>query len=283
MSTPAPGVLVPRDAATVMLLRDGPDGVEVFMMRRTLNAAFVGGFYVFPGGAVDAADRAAEVEASCVGLTDADASEQLSIPSGGLAFWVAAVRECFEEAGVLLAAGADGTLVHFADDRSEHRFEAHRRAVHAGERRLIDICADEGLRLAVGDIEYVSHWITPVGEPRRFDTRFFVARAPIGQEPLHDDHETIASLWVRPADALARQVVGRAADDHAHDQSPRVPGAVRHDRGGDGRRRHHPAPADDRARAATEVRRRRGADAGRRRLRAGRPEHRWVTTSLLRR
>ena len=115
MSTPAPGVLVPRDAATVMLLRDGTEGVEVFMMRRTLNAAFVGGFYVFPGGAVDAADRHAEVEASCLGLTDADASEQLGIPSGGLAFWVAAVRECFEEAGVLLAAGPDGTLVHFGE------------------------------------------------------------------------------------------------------------------------------------------------------------------------
>jgi 8-oxo-dGTP pyrophosphatase MutT (NUDIX family) len=191
-----------------MLLRDAPGGVEVFMMRRTLKAVFVGGFYVFPGGAVDAADRAAEVAASCIGLTDADASEQLSIPSGGLAFWVAAVRECFEEAGVLLAAGPDGELVHFGEEATEHRFEAHRRAVHSGERRLIDICADEGLRLAVGDIEYVSHWITPEGEPRRFDTRFFVARAPVGQEPLHDDHETIASLWVRPTDALARQEAG---------------------------------------------------------------------------
>jgi 8-oxo-dGTP pyrophosphatase MutT (NUDIX family) len=208
VSAPGPGVLLPRDAATVMLLRDAPEGVEVFMMRRTLKAAFVGGFYVFPGGAVDAADRAAEVEATCVGLADADASEQLSIPAGGLAFWVAAVRECFEEAGVLLAAGPDGVLVDFADEATEHRFETHRRAVHSGERRLIDICAEEGLRLAVGNIEYVSHWITPAGEPRRFDTRFFVARAPVGQEPLHDDHETIASLWVRPADALARQVAG---------------------------------------------------------------------------
>jgi len=208
VSTAVPEVLVPRAAATVMLLRDGADGPEVFMMRRTLNAAFVGGFYVFPGGAVDDADRAAEVEARCTGLTDADASEQLSIPSGGLAYWVAAVRECFEEAGVLLAAGADGTLVHFGEPEMEERFETYRRAVHSGERRLIDICADEGLRLAVGDIEYVSHWITPAGEPRRFDTRFFVARAPIGQEPLHDDHETIASLWVRPADALTRQQAG---------------------------------------------------------------------------
>lgn len=205
---PSPGVLVPRDAATVMLLRDSEAGVEVFMMRRTLNAAFVGGFYVFPGGAVDAADRAGDVEASCIGLTDADASEQLSIDRGGLAFWVAAVRECFEEAGVLLAAGPDGVLVDYADDVIEARFENYRSLVHSGERRLIDICAEEGLRLAVGDIEYVSHWITPPGEPRRFDTRFFVAHAPVGQRPLHDDNETIASLWVRPLDALERQKTG---------------------------------------------------------------------------
>jgi len=208
VSEPTPGVLVPRDAATVMLLRDTADGVVVYIMRRTLNAALVGGFYVFPGEAVDAADRAAEIEGSCLGLCDADASEQLGIPTGGLAFWVAAVRECFEEAGVLLAAGPDGTLVDFADADIEARFDMYRRAVHRGERRLIDVCADEGLRLAVGDIEYVAHWITPAGEPRRFDTRFFVARAPIGQEPLHDDHETIASLWVRPVDALARQEAG---------------------------------------------------------------------------
>jgi 8-oxo-dGTP pyrophosphatase MutT (NUDIX family) len=201
-------VLVPRDAATVMLLRDSDAGPEVFMLRRTLNAAFVGGFYVFPGGAVDAADRAPEVEERCLGLTDTDASAQLVLPDGGLAFWVAAVRECFEEAGVLLAAGPDGTLVDFAEPETAARFEVHRKAVHDGTRRLIEICAEEGLRLDVGNIEYVAHWITPPGEPRRFDTRFFVARAPIGQEPLHDDHETIASLWVRPGDALDRQRSG---------------------------------------------------------------------------
>ena len=81
----------------------------------------------------------------------------------------------------------------------------------AAQLRLIDLCADEGLRLATDDIHYVSHWITPIGERRRFDTRFFVARAPQAQEPLHDEHETIASLWVRPADALARQERGDLA------------------------------------------------------------------------
>src|SRR4051812_15555779 len=191
-----------------MLLRDGDAGVEVFMMRRALKAVFVGGFYVFPGGAVDEADRAHEIEASCVGLTDADASEQLGLPGGGLAFWVAAVRECFEEAGVLLAAHGDGTLADFGDPTTAARFEAYRAAVHAGAQRLVDICADEGLKLAVGGIEYVSHWITPEGEPRRFDTRFFVAHAPVRQEPLHDDKELIDSLWIRPRDALDRQRAG---------------------------------------------------------------------------
>jgi 8-oxo-dGTP pyrophosphatase MutT (NUDIX family) len=194
-----------------MLLRDTEAGPEVFMLRRTLKAVFVGGFYVFPGGAVDDADRAPDVEGGCLGLTDADASEQLLLPSGGLAFWVAAVRECFEEAGVLLAVGADGDVVDLGDPETAARFETHRRAVHRGERRLIEICAEEDLHLDVGNIQYVSHWITPEGEPRRFDTRFFVARAPLAQEPLHDDHETIASLWLRPSDALERQRQGELA------------------------------------------------------------------------
>jgi hypothetical protein len=83
--------------------------------------------------------------------------------------------------------------------------------VHAGDLRLVELCALEGLRLATDDIHYVSHWITPIGERRRFDTRFFVARAPQAQEPLHDDHETIASLWVRPVDALAQAERGGLA------------------------------------------------------------------------
>lgn len=191
-----------RDAATVMLVRDGDDGLEVFMLRRTLNAVFVGGFYVFPGGAVDDADRDPGVADVCLGLSDVAASDLLGVPSGGLAYWVAAVRECFEEAGVLLARPPDGEIVDFHDAPTAARFEAHRGGVHRGQLRLVDLCAREGLRLDLGGIYYLSHWITPVGEPRRFDTRFFVARAPQRQEPLHDDRETIASLWTRPAAAL---------------------------------------------------------------------------------
>jgi 8-oxo-dGTP pyrophosphatase MutT (NUDIX family) len=197
-----------RDAATVMLVRDADDGLEVFMLRRTLNAVFVGGFHVFPGGAVDDADRAHDVEAQCRGLTDATASELLDVPHGGLAYWVAAVRECFEEAGVLLAAPPDGNIVDFHDDETVARFEQYRRAVYQGDLRLVELCAIEGLCLALDGIYYLSHWITPVGEPRRFDTRFFVARAPRAQEPLHDDRETIESLWTRPHVALNRYRAG---------------------------------------------------------------------------
>jgi 8-oxo-dGTP pyrophosphatase MutT (NUDIX family) len=195
-------------AATVMLVRDGADGLEVFMLRRALGASFAGG-YVFPGGRVDVADHAAELEAICDDLDDRQASAQLGLDRGGLAYWVAAIRECFEEAGVLLARPVDSDdAIRFDDPSTEQRFDDARRAVHSGDRSLVDLCAGEGLRLLTGLVEYVSHWITPIGEPKRFDTRFFLALAPAAQVPLHDDSETIASLWVTPRDALARGAAG---------------------------------------------------------------------------
>jgi 8-oxo-dGTP pyrophosphatase MutT (NUDIX family) len=199
-----------RDAATVMLVRDAPDGggLEVAMLRRNLKSDFVGGAYVFPGGAVDPDDRHANLDAVCIGRSDADASERLGIERGGLAFWVAAIRECFEEAGVLLARHTDGDVITFADPEVDARFIEHRRAVDTGARRLVEICAEEQLQLIVDDIYFFSHWITPEGAVRRYDTRFFVARAPEGQVPLHDDREVIANLWIRPADALERYRAG---------------------------------------------------------------------------
>lgn len=187
-----------------MLVRDGDDGLEVFMLRRNLNSDFVGGAYVFPGGAVDEADRHVDLDAVCEGRSDDEASRLLGIDCGGLAFWVAAIRESFEEAGVLLANTADGSVVSFADPEVAERFTLHRKAVDSGEKRLVEICAAENLELAVADIHYFSHWITPLGAPRRYDTRFFAAAAPSEQVPLHDDRETIANLWVRPVDALER-------------------------------------------------------------------------------
>lgn len=201
-----------RDAATVMLVRDAADedgGLEVFMLRRNLDSDFVGGAYVFPGGAVDEDDRHADLGRICNGRSDDAASEQLGIDQGGLAFWVAAIRECFEEAGVLLANHEDtGDVISFADLETAERFSLHRKAVDSGERRLLEICELEHLQLDVGRIHYFSHWITPEGPPRRYDTRFFVAAAPPEQVPLHDDRETIANLWVNPGDALRRHREG---------------------------------------------------------------------------
>jgi len=200
-----------RPASTVMLVRDAPSDIEVFMLQRTTQAAFASGMYVFPGGRVDDADGAAELDDLCDGLSDAEASDLLRIPRGGLAYWVAAIRECFEEAGVLLARDERGNFVSLSDEQSQARFAVARHEVHDGALSLAQLCRRENLRLAVDAIRYVSHWITPVGEKRRFDTRFFVAVAPHSQEPLHDDKETIASLWVAPTQALTMARRGELA------------------------------------------------------------------------
>lgn len=197
-----------RDAATVLIVRDGAEGLEVFMLRRNLQSDFVGGAYVFPGGALDPDDRAAAPEAWCRGRSDVEASTRLGVPSGGLAFWVAAIRETFEEAGYLLAYGPDGEVVSLTDPDVAERFVAHRRAVDRSERSLVEVCEEEDLRLAVDAMWYFGRWITPEGAPRRYDTRFFLAAAPPWQTPVHDDREVIANLWIRPQDALAKQRAG---------------------------------------------------------------------------
>jgi len=189
-----------------MLVRDGERGLEVFMLRRSLRLVFAGGAHVFPGGAVDDGDR--DMEAWAVGRTDEAASASLGLARGGLAFWAAAVRECFEEAGILLAVDGSGEVVHLDDPDTAERFSIHRQAVASGERSLADVCAAEDLRLAVDGMHYVSRWITPEGAPRRFDTRFFVCAAPQRQTPLHDASETIAHEWVRPEDVLVRHREG---------------------------------------------------------------------------
>jgi 8-oxo-dGTP pyrophosphatase MutT (NUDIX family) len=195
-----PATVPIRNAATVMLVRDGDVGVEVFMLRRTASASFAAGMYVFPGGRVDDADHATELEPFCDGLDDPTASGQLSIESGGLAYWVAAVRECFEEAGILLAWRRDGG--HLDLD------ESTRHAVHDGSLSMVDLCRRHDLVLDLSTTQYVDHWITPAGERRRFDTRFFVTEAPEGQDGVHDDKETVESAWVRPQRALEMHDAG---------------------------------------------------------------------------
>jgi len=179
-----------------------PSGIEVFVLRRTASAAFAAGMYVFPGGRVDEIDHATELEPYCDGLDDATASARLGIERGGLAYWVAAVRECFEEAGVLLARRRDGGPLIVS--------ELDRKAVHAGELSMEELCRRDDLVLDLTAIRYVAHWVTPVGEgPRRFDTRFFLAAAPEDQEGVHDDAELVHSMWVSPADAVAQAEAGQ--------------------------------------------------------------------------
>lgn len=193
--------MTPLPAATVTLVRDSAAGIEVLMMRRNLQSAFVPGKYVFPGGSVDSADTMQSIYARCTGLADAAASRRLGIAADGLAYWIAAIRESFEEAGLLLASDATGKFITAA---AATRLAQHRKAVAAGDLPFETLLRDEGLHLPAGELVYFSHWITPAGAPRRYDTRFFVAQAPAGQEPVHDNDETIASEWVRPQDGVER-------------------------------------------------------------------------------
>ena len=208
---PDPESVEVRDAATIVLLRDacgrGDRGIEVAMMQRNIDSDFVGGAYVFPGGAVDPADGEPESLSVCDGLEDRDASGLVGTDTGGLRFWVAVVREAFEEAGVLLAHHADGRHLVLDADAGE-RFAVHRRAVDRRERPLWEICRDEDLRLEADRIHCFARWITPLGGHRRYDTRFFVAAAPPEQEIAHDDFELVTSEWIAPGEALRRQVTG---------------------------------------------------------------------------
>ncbi|UDY34395.1 NUDIX hydrolase [Dermatobacter hominis] len=208
MSTVPMGAVRPedvpvRDASTVMLVRDGDRGLEVCLMQRNLASDFVGGAYVFPGGAVDPEDSDPASAAVCAGLDDAEASRRLGIEAGGLAFWVAAIRESFEEAGVLIARHADGRPLDVTDPSVAERFVRHRQDVDHCRRTIAAVAVEEDLRLDAGALHYFSRWITPLGSHRRYDTRFFVAAAP-DQEVVHDDRELIGTEWLTPVEALRR-------------------------------------------------------------------------------
>jgi 8-oxo-dGTP pyrophosphatase MutT (NUDIX family) len=185
-----------------VLLRDGAAGLETFLLKRGSAAAFVPGAHVFPGGALEAADTDPEVYACCDGLGDAAASERLEVPRDGLAYWVAAIRESFEEAGVLLAVDQAGAEPDWRDPALRTRLTEGRRALNAGETTLGQILAAERLRLPVARLRYYGHWVTPPGPPRRYSTRFFAARAPAGQDLTHDGVETVAGAWTTPGHAL---------------------------------------------------------------------------------
>lgn len=249
--------LIPRPAATLVLAREAADGIEVFMMRRAQATEFAGGAHVFPGGAVDPADCDEHLAAYCIGMDDAEASRLLKLGRGGLAYWIAAVRECFEEAGLLLACGENGEVLALDDPETADKFAGLRKRLIAGELSFGELCRTHNLRLALDQLAYFSHWITGPGSPRRYDTRFFVAVAPRAQSPSHDNSETVGHLWIRPAEALARhrrgnfkmlfptiktlEALARFADAQAvmeHARTPRpVPAMLPHPATGrDGRR-----------------------------------------------
>ncbi len=192
---------IPQPASTVTLVRDAPRGLEVLLLQRAHTLKFMPGAYVFPGGSLDPADGSAEMRAMCAGPGDEAASRTLGVERGGLAYWIAAIREAFEEAGILLAYDSSGGMVPL-NGESAGRYRAHRRSLDERNGDFGAIVSGEGLRLAADRLIYFGHWITPVAVPRRYDTRFFLAVAPERQDAMHDNHETIAHVWVRPRDAL---------------------------------------------------------------------------------
>ena len=205
---PPENVAPARDSATVMLVRDGADGLEVFMLERHLNSDFAGGAYVFPGGTIDPRDLEAGAAGYLDGADAGEAAKHIDAPDDrALAFYLCAIRETFEEAGVLLAR-RDGDAVRFDDAGIEKRFGEYRRGFNAHEGSLSALAKDEGLRYAGDLLHYYARWITPEFAPKRYDARFFVATMLEGQSPLHDDVETTASTWIRPVDALARAAEG---------------------------------------------------------------------------
>lgn len=190
------------DAATVLVLRDSPDGPEVFMVKRHGKSSFMANAWVYPGGRLDEADTRPDVLSRIVGTPTLGLDS--ATRSAGL--YLAAIRETFEEAGVLLARRADEQRwINLVD---APRFVDYRTALQDGSASLSVVAETEDLTFPIDELAYFSRWITPTFEPKRFDTFFFLARAPLQQEPLHDDRETTDSFWIRPGDVLHRFAAG---------------------------------------------------------------------------
>jgi 8-oxo-dGTP pyrophosphatase MutT (NUDIX family) len=200
----------PRPAATIVLLREGDAGTEVLLLRRNRRSGFVPGAYVFPGGRVDGSDADDELLARVDGLSPEAAAERLSHADDeppAIAFYLAALREAFEETGILVGHHEDGKHPPTAaespevdalrDDLMEDRI-TFAQALDRME------CRIEGTAVA-----YLAHWITPEVEPRRYDTRFFAAAVPRGAEAIIDPREMTDALWLTPSDALDRNDEGR--------------------------------------------------------------------------
>ncbi|ODP31425.1 MBL fold metallo-hydrolase [Pandoraea sp. ISTKB] len=202
---PSPSGEAPRSslrmAASLVLLRERASGMEVLLLRRAVRANdFSSDAYVFPGGVVDAADRRGH--AVCEDLDDKTASARLQLPDGGLDYYVAAIRECFEETGVLFAQDVDIADTKL-DEQRLYALRAQREALHDGTIDIASFCQSSNVRLTPRHLHYLSHWVTPLALPKRFDTRFFLAMLPADQLVEVDQIETAAHRWMRPQYALA--------------------------------------------------------------------------------
>ncbi len=203
----------PKKASTIVLVRPAKDGVfEVFMTRRPRAMRFLGGFFVFPGGSVKRSDSAPDMLDLCRGLSPGEARARLGDELGAedaMGHWVAAVRELYEEVGVLLCVRPDGGPAMGAGTRE--RVGAKRSSVLRGSLGFPDLLASEGLCCDVGSPVYFYHRTTPERYAMRFDTRFFLAPLPEGQTPLSVSEEVSESLWITPGEGLERADRGRMA------------------------------------------------------------------------
>lgn len=184
-----------RPAATILLVRDGAEGIEVFMVKRHHQIDFVAGALVFPGGRVDEGDSEAALR------DHADGGHDWTEPMRALG--AAAIREAFEESGILIARDVDtGELV--TAERLE-RLDPFRHALEKREVCLSELLRRERLRLAYDRLVPFAHWITPENMPKRFDTHFFLAESPLGHEGRHDGRESVDSIWITPESAIANR------------------------------------------------------------------------------
>lgn len=196
----------PSPAATLVLLRDRPSAeVEALLLQRHARSKFAAGDYVFAGGKIETDDMPSDGERFCRGVSAGEAAARLGgglKPRDALSYWVGAIREAFEEVGVLLAYEADGRLLRITPE-ARGRYEAYRAACQKANLAFFDMLRAEKLTLATDRLAYFAHWITPEEQPLRFDTRFFAAVMPPDQEPEADGHEIVDLKWLTPAEAVA--------------------------------------------------------------------------------
>jgi len=208
-------VAIPKKAATVILLREiKPQGFEVFLLKRHEKSSFMGGNFVYPGGRVDQNDGSSEICSHCKGISPEQAHQILGAPISpeeSLAYWVAGIRELFEEAGVLLAYDQAGTPFVLENSRQREKFLNYRDLLQKGKLTIRQLVEEEKLLLAPDQLHYYAHWITPEARSERFDTRFFLACHPEGQEATYDQKETTIGVWLTPQKALEENLEGNMA------------------------------------------------------------------------